>query len=292
MKKILILLLTPLILVSMIGCTAQHDNVNILTTTAPVFTFTSQLCTNTDLIVDCLITENVSCLHDYTLQTRQMRAIQGSNLVIISGAGLEESFSDALPSDTKILDASVGIALLCSDDHEHTGHDHEHYHSEDPHIWLAPQNAMLMVNNIAAGLVRQYPQYATVIEKNRLELQSRLAELDAYGKKQLNTISCRELITFHDGFAYMAESFGLHLLYAIEEESGREASASELIHLCNLVTEHHLPAVFVEKSGSVSAAKIISAETDTKLYQLDMAMSGDYFTAMYHNINTLEEALR
>jgi ABC-type Zn uptake system ZnuABC Zn-binding protein ZnuA len=78
----------------------------------------------------------------------------------------------------------------------------------------------------------------------------------------------------------------------MEEESGSEASAQELKELIATVREHHLPALFTERSGSVSAAGIISAETGATVYALDMAMSGnDYFEAMYHNIDTIKEAL-
>ena len=59
-----------------------------------------------------------------------------------------------------------------------------------------------------------------------------------------------------------------------------------------MIHEHDLPAIFTEKSGSVSAAGVISRETGAGCYTLDMAMAGDsYFEAMYHNINTLKEAL-
>ena len=78
----------------------------------------------------------------------------------------------------------------------------------------------------------------------------------------------------------------------MEEESGSEASAKELIELIGLVQEHSLPAIFTEKNGSVSAAAILSGETGVSVYQLDMAMAGeDYFEAMYRNIDTLKEAL-
>ena len=77
-----------------------------------------------------------------------------------------------------------------------------------------------------------------------------------------------------------------------ESESGSEASASELKSLITTVREHDLPAIFTEANGSVSAAGIISAETGAKIFALDMAMAGDsYFDAMYHNIDTLKEAL-
>jgi len=292
MRKTLTLLLSAALIFIGFGCAAPTQDVDILATTAPVFTFTSQLCADTELVVDCMITENIACLHDYTLQTSQMRAIEGAQLVVISGAGLEEAFSDALPSEDKIIDASIGIELLCSEQaHAHEDHEASHHHDKDPHIWLSPQNAISMVNNITAGLTEKYPQHKDVFEKNRIDLVEKLQALDTYGKETLSNLKHNELITFHDGFSYLADAFGLHIVHAIEEESGREASAAELIYICRLVREHQLSAVFTEKSGSVTAAKIISAEAGVTLSSLDMAMSGDYFTAMYYNINTLKEAL-
>ena len=116
--------------------------------------------------------------------------------------------------------------------------------------------------------------------------------LQKYGEESLRNLSSRELITFHDGFSYLAESFDLTILMAIEEESGSEASAKQLISLIRLVEEHQLPAVFIEMNGSVSAAQIIAAETGISVYSLDMGISGnDYFDTMYRNIDTLREAL-
>ena len=78
----------------------------------------------------------------------------------------------------------------------------------------------------------------------------------------------------------------------MEEESGSEASAKELIQLITLTREHNLPAIFTEQNGSTSAADILSRETGAKEYILDMAMAGDsYFDAMYRNIDTIKEAL-
>jgi ABC-type Zn uptake system ZnuABC Zn-binding protein ZnuA len=119
-----------------------------------------------------------------------------------------------------------------------------------------------------------------------------LDDLQAYGEQNLKNLTSRNLITFHDGFSYFAESFELHILKAVEEESGSEASAKELIELINLVEESKLPAIFTETNGSTSAAEIIAEETGVKVYALDMAMAGNsYFEAMYHNIDTIKEAL-
>ena len=280
------------------GCAATPQGISIAATTLPVYEFTVRICQDTDIQVTRLITENVSCLHDYTLQVGQMRQIEVADAVIISGAGLEEFLSDALTS-VNAIDASAGIELICPDeehDHHHEEeHHHEegHHHDQDPHIWLSPVNAKAMAGNIRDSLSRLFPEYQQQFQSNCQILLDELDQLNDYAIKALEDVSSRELITFHDGFAYLAQEYGLTVLEAVEEESGSEASAAELIRLIRLVQDHNLPAVFTEINGSDSAANIIAAETGAKVYQLDMGMSGDsYFEAMYHNIDTLKEALQ
>ena len=295
MKRILWILLLALILT---GCASQPQPAQIAATTLPVYEFTARLCENTPLTVTRLVTEQVSCLHDYSLNVRQVKAAEAAQTIVISGGGLEDFMAELL-AEGKVIDASgQGIAFHISGhshDHDHEEHHVEdgHNHEADPHIWLSPDKAMVMVKNIRAGLSERYPQYHDLFAANEETLLADLEALKHYGHEALETLSCRELVTFHDGFGYLADSFHLTILEAVEEESGSEASARELIHLIELVEHHHLPAIFTEISGSDSAAGIISRETGAKTFQLDMAMAGDsYFDAMYHNINIIKEALQ
>ena len=288
-----ILLTILLVAALLVGCTASEAPAQIAATTLPVYEFTARLCDGTDLAVTQLVTEQVSCLHDYALNVRQARAAEAAELIVINGAGLEDFMGDLLDGKV-VIDSSDGIALIeAIPDHEHEENSHEgHHHEEDPHIWLSPANAKIMAQNICTGLSAQYPEHTALFEQNLAALLAELDELQAYGQQQLSTLSCRELITFHDGFAYLAESFDLTILEAVEEESGSEASAAELIHLIQEVRHHNLPAVFTENLGSVSAAGIIAAETGAQVHALDMIMYGNsYFDAMYRNIDTLKGAL-
>ena len=272
------------------GCTPQQKPAQIAATTAPVYEFTERLCRGTDLTVTRLITENVSCVHDYALSVKQVKAVEGAELVILSGAGLEDFMEDLL-SGKATVDSSQSITLTgCEHDHDHGDHGHDHGES-DPHIWLSPNNAMIMAKNICDSLCHRYPQYAVIFETNLQQLLTDLQVLQDYGHQQLKDLNTREMITFHDGFAYFAAAFDLTILKAVEEESGSEASAAELKELCGLVQEHQLPAIFTEVSGSTGAAEILSRETGVSVFTLDMAMSGSYFDAMYHNIDTVKEAL-
>ena len=291
MRKITVLFLLLCLLFT--ACSNSQPPAQIAATTLPVYEFTTILCEGTPITVSQLVTESVSCLHDYSLNVHQVKAAESAELIVISGAGLEEFLDDIL-RNKQAIDASAGIPLLSVEsNHSHEEEAHEgHHHEEDPHIWLSPANAKAMAQNICNGLKKQYPQYESVFSANLEGLLVKMDALQAYGEEQLSALSCREMITFHDGFAYFADSFGLTILEAVEEESGSEASAKELIHLIEEVEHHDLPAIFTEINGSVSAADIIFRETGAKCYALDMAMSGEsWFDAMYRNIDTVKEAL-
>ena len=293
MKYRSLLLVLVLVLGLLTGCGTPNSYAQVAATTLPVYELTSRLCDGTGITVTRLVTESVSCLHDYALNVNQVKAAESAEVIVISGAGLEEFMEDMLHKSGYLIDASHQIPLIeCAEEEGH-GHGHEgHSHDVDAHIWLSPINASIMARNICEGLCGIYPGQESTFRSNLDILLAELEGLQIYGETQLADLSCRELITFHDGFGYLAQAFDLTILRAIEEESGSEASAAELIELIEEVEHHQLPAIFTEASGSVSAAAVISRETGVPAYTLDMAMSGDsYFEAMYHNIDTLKEAL-
>ncbi len=284
MRRSAVILILAMLLGILGGC-RPVETAQVATTTAPVYQFTAALCVGTDITVTQLVTERVSCLHDYSLSVNQVKAAEAAEVIIISGGGLEDFMADVL-DDAKVIDSSAGIEAI------HCEHHSDHHHEQDSHFWLSPVHANQMAVNICQGLAKQYPQHKAVFEKNLAALKLRFDELDQYGHEQLQELTCRKLITFHDGFAYFAQAYDLHILKAIEEESGSEASARELVELIGMVREHRLPAIFTERNGGVSAAGIITRETGIKSYALDMCMGkSDYFKAMRHNIDTIKEAL-
>lgn len=276
MRIRLLALLLALLLV-LPGCAARSAGGGVAATTAPVAEFAEALLEGTDIPVTRLITDSVSCLHDYSLSVRQMEAAAGCDVLAISGAGLEDFMDDVIAQAPRVIDCAADVALL----------------GDDPHIWLDPSRAATMAANLAAGLSDVYPDQADAIADNLTALTQKLTDLRAAGEAALADLSTRELITFHDGFAYLADAFDLTILAAIEEEAGAEASAADLTEIIALVQDHRLPAVFTEANGSDAAASVIEAETGVPHFALDLGFGDrDYFEAMDYNFTTLKEALQ
>ena len=289
LKQILALLLLAVMVLSAFGCAQYQTDVQIAATTLPVYDLTRYLCEDTGLKIARIITDEISCLHNYSLSVRQVKTTEQAETIVISGGGLEDFMQDLLAQQGCVIDASAGLDINHDEHAEEHGHDHD---GCDPHFWLSPTHAKHMAENICNGLIAQYPEHEETFHRNLAVLLQKLDQLLDYGNQQLNDLSCRKLITFHNGFFYFAEAFDLTIIKSMEEESGSEASASELKELIQLQQQHELPAVFIEQNGSVSAANILRAETGVKIYKLDMAISGeDYLAAMYRNIDTIKEAL-
>lgn len=286
------------------GEEASGEGFTVAATTYPVYLFAQTVTQGADNVtVTLMINQSVGCLHDYTLSVQDMKVLEGADLVLLNGAGLEASMADALTaSGVAQLDcAALGNVSPLESCHDHD-HDHDHAHAvtseDDPHIWMDPNRAAQMLQGMAAGLSEQNPENAALYAANAQAAVETLQTAAADWQARLAPLVCREMITFHDGFAYFAEAFDLTILRAIEEESGSEASAQLLTEVARQVTEHQLPAIFTEVNGATASAQLISQETGVPVFPLNLIMSGEtegadldtYLSAMEQNVVTLLEA--
>ena len=284
MSKRRIALLLAALLLSLSGCAKNahfegNPKADILATTQPVYQLACALTDRTGLTVGLLISESVLCLHDYTLTVAQMEMIEQAGVVMESGLGLEDFMEDALSGKKRIVVSST-ISTLEAEE------------GPDPHWWLDPTRFRAAAELAAQELGAQYPEFADQISENLAAFCEKLSSLQDYGEQALSDLSCRQLVTFHDGFSYFADAFSLTIAAAMEVESGSEPSAKELEEIISIVEDNQIPAVFTEVNGETGAAEVVAGEAGCAVRTLDMAISNrDYFAAMRQNIDIVKEAL-
>ena len=303
-RPILSMLLSVLLLLP--GCaqapsgSSQEEGLTVLATTYPVYLFARTVAQGVEgVTVERLNTGSVSCLHDYTLSVDDMKKIEGADVIAMNGAGLEDFMDDALAaSSAAVIDCSQGVALFENADHIHEegdgGHDHGHW---DPHYWMDPGNAAVMVRNLQEGFALADPDHGDAYARNGEEAAGQLPSFAGDCTQALEGAEGAALITFHDGFHYFAQALGLPLLASIEEEEGSEASAAEIREIVSLIRTYEIPAIFTEVNGSDSTAQAIARETGVAVCPLSMIMSGDgdgldsYCDAISANVETIANAL-
>ena len=296
MKKLISLLLAALLLCAPALASAE----TVVASFYPIYLFALNLLNDIDGVEVTSLAEPTSgCLHDYQLQTSDMKALARADAFLINGAGMEgylDGVFEAFPA-LPVVDASRGVTLLedCSA-HDHDSHEHEHAYNA--HIWLDAQNAILMVNNLADGLIAALPHHANAIAANRDAYIARLAALDAELTAALATISHKDIITFHEAFPYFAHAYGLNVAAVINRDPDDALSPRQLADLCKTVKALGAPPLFTEPQYEDKAATTISRETGAPIFTLDPIVTSPadapltyYEDVMRQNLAVLLDAL-
>lgn len=301
MKKLLTLMLALLMLAAPAAASAE----TVVTSFYPIYLFALNLLDGIEGVeVANLAAPGTGCLHDYQLQTGDMKMLAKADAFLINGAGMEgylEGVFEAFPK-LPVVDASTGVELLedCSDhDHDDHDHDHDHAHVYNAHIWLDAQNAILMVNNLADGLIAALPAHADAIAANRDGYVTRLTALDDELTAALSAVAKKDIITFHEAFPYFAQAYGLNVAAVVNRDPDDALSPRALAELCKTVAALGAPPLFTEPQYEDMAAQTIARETGASIHTLDPIVTGPeanvpltlYEDTMRQNLAVLLEAL-
>lgn len=214
------------------------------------------------LEVHSLTAPDTGCLHDYQLSTGDLKALEDSKLFLICGAGMEAFLpmvQRAYP-DLPLADASAGLTLLPSESGET---------EFNAHIWLDPDMASVMAENLCRGLRDVFPEHAEALDANLAAYKERLTAMDEKVKEVLAPYAGREIITFHEAFPYFAQHYGLSVAAVIALEPEEALSPRELGEMVKLIEEKGSIPLFTEPQYPSLAAEVISSETGAPLYTLD-----------------------
>ena len=161
-----------------------------------------------------------------------------------------------------------------SHDHGH-GHkkevkhdDHGHGHGEfDPHIWLNPHNAEVMVEEIAEQLIAIDPQNSATYKKNSEKAVKDIEKLINTTKKELKkNIS---FIVFHDAYQYFEKEFNVSALGALTLNTDVAPGAKQISEIREIIEHDNVKCLFSEPQFNPDIIKSIAKGTKVKVGVLD-----------------------
>lgn len=188
---------------------------------------------------------------------------------------------------------TVNLALLSLG-----GHEEEHVHVYDPHIWVDPLLAKAQVENILTGFVSADPSNASYYAGNAKALQQKLDELHNAFTNGLKNKTKSDIVCSHEAFNYLGKRYGFKVHAALGITADKEPSPSDLAALADLIHSMNLHYVFVEPGYPDKYMQTIANETGAQILVLD-AVHGrtgehagmDYFQIMYENLKNLKIGL-
>lgn len=249
--------------------------------------------------------------HTYEPTPQDLTRIADAELIFLNGAGLEELMEPLIENAGgigQVIHLSEGITLLEGGD-EHTSKtspesgESDSHPEGDPHVWTDPNNILVWVDAIQAGLSDLIPDEATLYEANATQYRAELEALDAWIATEIAQIPTEDrlLVTDHLEFTYFAERYGFKLVGAVipNYSTSADTSAQELAALEDAIRAQGVQAIFVGNTTNPALAQRVANDTGVQLVSLlTGSLTGPggeaetYLDYMRFNVNQIVQALR
>ncbi len=150
------------------------------------------------------------------------------------------------------------------DDHGHEGHAHGEH---DPHVWLDPLNAKVIIKEIENQLVKLDPDNSSKYKTNSKKAQTELDNLTKNIKKDLK--GNLRFVVFHDAYQYFEKRFGINVLGALTVNPDVLPGAEQLSEIREVIEHEKVNCLFSEPQFNPAIIKSIAKDTKIKTGVLD-----------------------
>ena len=150
------------------------------------------------------------------------------------------------------------------DDHGHEGHAHGEY---DPHIWLDPMNAKVILSEMAEHLIENDQKNEAKYKENLKKAHKDLDKLTKKVKSELNKDF--KSIVFHDAYQYFEKRFGINILGAFTVNTDVMPGAEQLAEIREVIEHDKVSCIFSEPQFNPDIIKAVAKDTNVATGVID-----------------------
>lgn len=252
---------------------SKDGKIKIIATLFPQYDFARQIAKDKAEVT--LLLPPGSEAHSFDPSANDMINISNSDIFLFTGKYMEP-WADRLISgiDNKTLiikDLSQNIPLI-KDEHDDSQEElseneqNTHEHEYDPHFWLDPTLASLMVDNILDALCQKDPDNSEFYKTNANDYKAKLKNLDNDFSEVVKNAK-RNTIVFAGKFAhlYFVKRYNLNYQAVLKNCSSQtEPSLQKLTYIINFIKENNIPVVYYEELSLSQTAKSICDNANVK----------------------------
>ena len=263
-----------------------------------------------------LLVKGAGSPHTYSLKPSQAKELQEADVIFWMGHDLEAFLENSI---NNIAANAMTISLVESDkltklnfreggsfddhghddhdDHGHDKHDDPAHHDVDPHVWLDPLNAIVLVGEIKNALISADPKNGSAYEENAKVTIEKLNQLIAEINTELEPVKGRGYIVFHDAYQYFENRFGVNAVGSITVSPEILPGAERIREMQNKVRALDASCVFSEPQFEPKLVATVTENTNAGTGVLDPlgASISDgpqlYFTLIKNMANSLKKCM-
>lgn len=231
--------------------------------------------------------------HTYEPKPSDVQKMVEADIVLVVGAGLDD-WAKKIAEDSgvdrdKFIDVSQLVELKnFPDSSEEKG-------KVDPHYWLSPKRVQQFFPKLTEEIIKKDSANKAVYEANSNDFATDLKKIDEEIKAAVEKFSSKDIVTFHEGFGYLAADYGLNVAGTIEPVSGAEPTALQIQNIIDQIKNLQIKAVFSEPQLSSKVTETIKNDLGIEVGVLDplggIGGRDTYVSLMKYNLLELKRFL-
>lgn len=287
----------------------KSDKITVFTTIYPEYDFTKAIVGDKIEVVR-LIGPGVE-IHTYEPSSKDMMRIAESSAFIYTGDAMEpwaEKIIEAMKEyDVDIVDTSKNIEMINSDDfmeeyslldENHNEEEHHEDEEKDGHIWMNPQNAVVMIDTILEEVVKLDPENKEFYEENARKYQDEILALDKEIEDALIENNVKVLVFGGEfAYSYFCQRYNLGVVScytACGEHS--DPSISRIEEVIEYINSNQISNIYYEELSEGQISQMISEETkaNAKVFNTlhnvtlqELHANKNYVTIMRENLEKI-----
>jgi ABC-type Zn uptake system ZnuABC Zn-binding protein ZnuA len=244
----------------------DDGELKVATTVAPITSIAANI--GGDRVdIEGIVPEGTNS-HTFEPAPQVAELLSTADVVLINGLQLEEPTKDLAEQNMKddAVLVELGDEVLPEEDYIFDFSFHEEDGKPNPHLWTDPTYAVAYAEVITETFSEQDPDNADYFERN-LEAFTEKADAlaDALRADQASVPEGNlKLVTYHDAYAYFAETFGWTVVGAVQPKNFEDPTPAEVALLIDQVTSEGVTTIFGSEVFPSAVLEEIGRATDVR----------------------------
>jgi ABC-type Zn uptake system ZnuABC Zn-binding protein ZnuA len=235
----------------------------VVTTVAPITSIAANVIGDCAQIVG-LVPEGTNS-HTFEPSPSAAELMTTADVVFINGLQLEEPTKDL--AEANVADGvevvEIGDLLISPDQYRYDVSFPEDGGKPNPHLWTDPTLVKGYAEVIHDTMVELDPSCASSFGANLAAFDALVDEFDEATRAAFASIpeEQRKLVTYHDAYAYFADSYGWNVVGAIQPADFGEPTPAEVVELIDQIRAEDVRALFGSEVFPSPVLEQIAEET-------------------------------
>jgi ABC-type Zn uptake system ZnuABC Zn-binding protein ZnuA len=225
---------------------ADDGRLRVVTTVAPITSIVAAVAGDR-AVIDGLVPEG-SNSHTFEPPPSAARVLSDADLVFVNGLQLEEPTEELARSNMQdgARLVELGTRVLPKRDYIYDFSFPKKDGKPNPHLWTDPTYAIRYAAVVRDAMAKADPRHAAEFAANYTAFARQATALSDALRTDQATVpdGRRELLTYHDAYAYFARSYGWTVIGAIQPKNFEDPTPKEVAALIDQVKAERVPVIF------------------------------------------------